>query len=170
MPAGSLLGALAAPRPRGLLRPEPSSRAGGFYPRGSCRCSVDNQQKRHGHSIAPLDEAAALRPNCRPCANLDHGQRLASCSEQRLGFGCGVSTASITLRWLARSSSSYGDPTPPVTNCVPAHAVLVVAEKVRHSNVQAGPAITSASIRFQPVSATKANSAAETVPSSRTQP
>jgi len=63
MPAGSLLGALAAPRPRGLLRPEPSSRAGGFYPRGSCRCSVDNQQKRHGHSIAPLDEAAALRPN-----------------------------------------------------------------------------------------------------------
>ena len=35
------------------------------------------------------------------------------------------------------------------TNCVPAHAVLVAAEKARPSSVQAGPAIISASIRFR---------------------
>ena len=41
------------------------------------------------------------------------------------------------------------------TNCVPAHAVLVAAEKARPSSVQAGPAITSAFIRFQPKSSTR---------------
>jgi hypothetical protein len=35
------------------------------------------------------------------------------------------------------------------TNCVPAHAVLVAAEKARPSSVQAGPAIMSASTHFR---------------------
>jgi hypothetical protein len=34
-----------------------------------------------------LDEPTNSRPNCRSCANLDHGRRSASYSERRLGFG-----------------------------------------------------------------------------------
>ena len=44
------------------------------------------------------------------------------------------------------------------TNSVPAHAVLVAAEKARPSSIQAGPAIILASIRFRPASPTKADS------------
>ena len=58
--------------------------------------------------IASLDECATLRPNCRSCANWDHGQRSVSYSERRLGYGCGVSAASITGRLLARLLSSCG--------------------------------------------------------------
>ena len=48
-------------------------------------------------------------------------------------------------------------PDAPSDSCVPAHAVLVAAEKARPSSVQAGPAIISASIRFRPTPATKAD-------------
>ena len=41
------------------------------------------------------------------------------------------------------------------TNCVPAHAVLIAAEKARPSSAQAGPAIMSDSIRFRPAAPTR---------------
>ena len=87
--------------------------------------------------------------------NLDHDQRLASYNERPLGCGCGVNAASITRRSLARSPSSCEARMPQATNCVPAHAVLVAAEKARPSSVQAGPAIISASTRFRPVTPTR---------------
>ena len=87
--------------------------------------------------------------------NLDDDRRSASYSERHHGFGCGVSAASITRRWRALSPSSCGGRTPAATNCVPAHAVLVAAGKVRPSSVQAGPAIISASIRFRLKSPTR---------------
>ena len=102
-----------------------------------------------------LDELATLRPNYRPCANLAHRLRSASYSERRLGCGCGVSAASITRRWRARSPSSCGGRMLQATNCVPAHAVPVAAVKARHSSVQAGPATISASIRFRLKSPTR---------------
>ena len=86
---------------------------------------------------------------------LDHGQRSASYSERRHGFGYGVSAVSITHRWRAPSPSSCGGQTHQATNCVPAHAVLVAAEKARPSSVQVGPAIISASIRFRLKSPTR---------------
>src|SRR5215470_19955130 len=45
--------------------------------------------------LAPLDEPAALYGRIGECVNWDHGQRSASYSEQRLGYGCDVSAASI---------------------------------------------------------------------------
>jgi hypothetical protein len=50
------------------------------------------------------------------------------------------------------------------TNCVLAHAAPPAAEKVRPSSVQAGPAIISASIRFRPTSATKADATMTVTP------
>jgi hypothetical protein len=51
------------------------------------------------HDLAVLLEMPTSLPPCSqnpgPCANLVHGQRSASCSERRLGYGC-VSSASIT--------------------------------------------------------------------------
>jgi protein-S-isoprenylcysteine O-methyltransferase Ste14 len=64
-----------------------------------------------------------------------------------------------------RTDPAYGDRTHPATNCVPAHAVLVAAEKARPSSVQAGPAIISASIRFRPTAATKADATMTVTPS-----
>ncbi len=87
--------------------------------------------------------------------NLDDDPRSASYSKRRHGFGRGVSAASITRRSLARSLSFCGVRTLQATSCVPAHAVLVAAEKARPSSVQAGPAIISAFIRFRLKSPTR---------------
>jgi hypothetical protein len=105
----------------------------------------------HARHIALLDEYAILPPNCRRCATLDHRLHSASYSGRRLGFGCGVSGASITRRSLAQLPSSFGGRMLQATNCVPAHAVLIAAEKARPSSGQAGPAIISGSIRFRSV-------------------
>jgi hypothetical protein len=86
---------------------------------------------------------------------MDRGRRSASYSERRLGFGYGVSAASITRRWRARSPSSSGGRMLRATNCAPAHVVLIAAEKARPSSVQAGPVIISASIRFRPGAPTR---------------
>ena len=80
---------------------------------------------------------------------------LASYSGRRLGFGCGVSGASIARRSLALSLSSYGGRMLQATNCAPAHVVLIAAEKARPSSVQAGPVIISASICFRPGAPTR---------------
>src|SRR6516225_933882 len=90
-----------------------------------------------------------LAAEFRSCATLDHGQRWASCGEQRLGFGCGVNAASIMRRWPVRSLSFCGDRMLQATSCAQALAVLAAAAKARPSNGQAGPAITSASVRFR---------------------
>ncbi|MFZ1150902.1 MAG: hypothetical protein WAR76_14380 [Xanthobacteraceae bacterium] len=81
-----------------------------------------------------LDEPAVLRPNLRPCANLDRGQRSASYSEQRLGHGYGVSGASITRRSLAPLPSSDGGQTPQATSYERPRAAPVAAAKVRQSS------------------------------------
>jgi hypothetical protein len=98
-------------------------------------------------------------PSCggifRPCANLDHGQRSASYSEPRLGFGCGANTASIIRRSLVRSLSFGGGQTLPATSCVLAHAAPVAAGRVRPFSVPAGRAIISAFIRSRPASPTR---------------
>jgi hypothetical protein len=86
---------------------------------------------------------------------LDHPPRSASCSEQRLGCGCGASGASITRRWLALSLSSGGGRTLPATNYGLVFAAPVAAAKEQPSSTQAGPAIISASSRFRSMSATK---------------
>jgi hypothetical protein len=117
--------------------------------------TVQGGGKRSWNIMAPLDEAAALRPNCGPCAKQDHGQRSASYSERRPGCGCGVSTVSITRPWLARSPSSCGGPRHQATNCGLAHAALPAAEKVRLSSARAGPAITLAFIHSRSASPTK---------------
>src|SRR6202040_4420645 len=78
-----------------------------------------------------------------------------SYSGRRLGFGCGVSGASIARRSLALSLSSYGGRMLQATNCAPAHVVLIAAEKARPSSVQAGPVIISASICFRPGAPTR---------------
>ena len=100
-----------------------------------------------------LDEPGTLRPNSQPCASWDHGQHSVSCSERRLGYGYGVSVVSIARRLLALSPLSAGDRMLQVTNCVPAHAVRVAAQKARPSSGQAGPAITSALSRSRQASA-----------------
>jgi hypothetical protein len=71
--------------------------------------------------------------------------RLASCSG---GHGYGVSGASITPRWRARSPSFCGGRMLQATNCVPAHAAPA-GEKARPASVRAGLAIILASSRFQ---------------------
>ena len=105
-----------------------------------------------GRHIAWLDELATLRPNYRSCARLDHRPHWASYNGRRPGYGCGVSTASITHRLLARSLSSDGDQMLPATSCALAHAARVAAGKVRASSDLAGLATTSASIRSRPTS------------------
>jgi hypothetical protein len=60
------------------------------------------QNRQH---VALLDGPGILRRNLRPCANQDQGQRSASCTERRPGYGYGVSGVSITRRWLGRSLS-----------------------------------------------------------------
>jgi hypothetical protein len=52
---------------------------------------ADNRQH-----VALLDELAILRPNLRPCANSDHGQRSANYNERRLGYGYSASSVSTT--------------------------------------------------------------------------
>jgi hypothetical protein len=80
---------------------------------------------------------------------------LGELHERHHGFGCGVSGASITRRLLAPSLSFCGVRTLQATNCAPAHAAPPAAGKVRPSNARAGPAITSASIRFRPATPTR---------------
>jgi hypothetical protein len=63
----------------------------------------------------------------------------------------------LTRRWRAQSPSSCGGRMLQATNCVPAHAALIAAEKARPSTGQAGPAIISASIRFRLAPPTKAD-------------
>jgi hypothetical protein len=116
-----------------------------------------------------LDESAAPTA-VLACANPDHGPRLASCSEQRLGCGCGANAASIMRRWLARSPSSDGGRMPQATDCGPAHAARVAAAKAPPFSVQAGPAITSVSIRFQLAMLTRAAGSGKPSPLDHEQP
>ena len=111
-----------------------------------CRSTPDQTAHRG------LQPNFRLRPNFRLCANSDHGQRSANCSEQRLGSGYGANAASITRRLLVPLPSSGGDRTRPVTNYELALAAPVAAVRVQPSSIQAGPAIILASVRFRPAS------------------
>ena len=121
-----------------------------YHPAPRCLRSL---RSMWGLTVALLDECDTPRPNCRPCANLDHGRHSANYSARRLGCGYGANVASIMRRWRAQSPLSDGGRTLQATNCVSERVALVAAQKAQRSSGQAGPAITSALSRFRQASA-----------------
>ena len=117
-----------------------------YHPAPRCLRSL---RSMWGLTVALLDECDTPRPNCRPCANLDHGRHSANYSARRLGCGYGANVASIMRRWRAQSPLSDGGRTLQATNCVSERVALVAAQKARPSSARAGPAITSALSRFR---------------------